>query len=151
MYSQNVRFFSPPWLWTLNIMVDICQGRWTSQSVRFTTHLGSSFVRVFFPPFKNQFNVLLESVPVYLSVLPSSREAKSKQEQHFSTPSDVKEPASASCQCHVVNFPKIKHLVTCTQLAWCGVWECSSARTRLHSAVCTHYRMLAWCVQLISY
>jgi len=48
---------------------------------------------------KDQYNTLLESVPVYLSLLPSSRKAQAKQEHHFSTPSDVKEPAaSAFCQ-----------------------------------------------------
>lgn len=81
MYSQIVWFF--PWLWTPNIMVDICQGRWTSQSVQFTTHLGSSFVQCFFFCFKNLFNVLLESVPVYLSVLPSSRERPNQSKSNI--------------------------------------------------------------------
>lgn len=45
--------------------------------------LGQFFCPMFFFRFKNLFNVLLESVPVYLSVLPSSRERPNQSKSNI--------------------------------------------------------------------
>lgn len=110
------------------------------------------------------FNKAIYHQFLFISALCPPAEAKAKLEYIFFFHQMSKSTSSlhlhfVSAVLWIFKTPKIKHLVSCTfswlqgrcpfLTAWCSAWECSSARTRLHSA--PHYSMLACCVQLISY